>query len=228
MDKFEILDDFDEFRLGGKHVLSRENKLELASEIIGQISGLFTFIVFFLLDAFPLSKSFKRIITIIVVIFCCVQFIEIYFMLPDYQWNPFTDFEYFQVSFKSIILSCFSNLIIFIAKPICSDAMRFVRRFMLLTNKMISDMCRCSIHTTSASTKDHGDKGDNGDNGDIDDIGNHRSVRSVNTITKEDKYQRCTTVYKRLYLKWYTIKGDSDKNCDETKMSQIISLSSNV
>lgn len=64
--------------------------------------------------------------TIIIIIHTINSIINIYFYNIDYQWNPL-DFEYSQISFKSIRLSSLINIALFVAKPLFGDLMRYLR-----------------------------------------------------------------------------------------------------
>ena len=108
---------------------------------------------------------------VVYVLFAISNFAYLYFYAKDFEWNPF-DFEYSQISFKSIILSSIINLIIFVSKPSFNDIMRYLK----------GKIGKCKLLSKS----------------------------NTKIINKKRDYQRCGTVYKRPYLKWYDIKSSID------------------
>lgn len=92
--------------------------------IFWQLISILLLMNIFLIDAIPLCVQLKRVTVITVAIFCSIEAQGIYFYSEDYQWNPF-NFEYSQLSFKSIILSSYVNLIIFMTKRVFSDVIRY-------------------------------------------------------------------------------------------------------
>ena len=54
--------------------------------------------------------------------------------MPDVVWNPFQSFEYSEISFKSVFISCSMNLALFVLKPFLSSMMRGIRRRICVTS----------------------------------------------------------------------------------------------
>ena len=86
-------------------------------------------LLLFISDAIPVSINSKRIIVLVFVLMMSYNTGMIYFFRQDYQWNPFGNkIEYSQISFKSLLLSSYVNLIIFIGKPLFADVMRLIKK----------------------------------------------------------------------------------------------------
>ena len=66
---------------------------EFVAEIFFHVGFIVTVSVYFLMDAIPLSITFKRIANIVFIIFSIYNTLYDYFIGKDYQWNPF-DFKY--------------------------------------------------------------------------------------------------------------------------------------
>ena len=81
----------------------------------------------FLMDALPVNIKLKRAALITVSVFGIIDAHYTYFYAQDYQWNPFNS-RYSQISFKSIVLSSWVNVIIFLTKPLWSDTTRYIRK----------------------------------------------------------------------------------------------------
>ena len=170
------------------------NKFEFGANVMMHIGVFSATIVLFLLDAIPLSIKLKRFGIGLYVIVFISEVIKVYFFRQDFEWNPFNS-KYTQISFKSIIISSQINLILFMVKPVFSDTIRYLKRYI-------------SLKLNFMSSKSHS-------NSTGDDIKSKRNV-----IVDKYKYQRCGTVYKRPYLKWN--KFESAIN-NEIKLDEIVS-----
>ena len=156
------------------------DEYSMASIIISQMALISAFSIIFLLDATPYSVKLKKSIIIGAVFGTAFKAVSNYLWTPEYQWNPF-GYKHSEISFKSTILSSWTNLTIFVAKPIWNDFMQYLTK--LMRNKGASSAA--------------GDKASIG------------------------SYQRCTTVYKRPYLKWYKIQASSFGDDNATQMATI-------
>ena len=160
--------------------------IEFACQTTANIGALLVNICLFLLDAVPVSINIKRMAIIVYVIFAVYESIEVYFFYQEFEWNPF-DSKYTQISFKSLLLSSYGNLIVFVAKPIFGDMVRYLK-------KNIKGKSKLSI----ASYKNP----------------------NIPPHDCQDDYQRCSTVYKRPYLKWKKFKSpinEAAKDNDDAK-----------
>ena len=122
----------------------------LAAQLLWQGVIIIISIVLFLLDATPVSIKCQRFVTIGFVVYCCFEVTVVYFYGIDYQWNPF-DWEYTQISFKGISLSSLTNLMLFVAKPLVSDMMRYLRNNMC--GRSSKDDFNCNSDNPITSTK---------------------------------------------------------------------------
>ena len=148
-------------------------KTILVYEICHQIATISTALLFFIIDALPIAIKIKRIGIVLFISWMCYNCARTYFYFEDFQWNPFgNDFEYSEISFKSMILSSYINLVIFTGKPILSDVIRWLRKQMMNT---------CD--------KESNEKMSDKDN----------KRNSINDIAN---VSRCGTVYKRPLIKW--------------------------
>ena len=152
-------------------------------EIFIQIGYIVVLVAIFLLDAIPVSIKVKRISIIILVIVATNGCIFYYFNAPDFEWNPFKNkYKYSQISFKSIVLSSYVNLILFIVKPVCSDLLRYLK----------------SVYVKCQKTPNMNIS-----------LRNNTSSDNINTNTNTN-YQRCGTMYKRPYLRINKIHTNYD------------------
>ena len=78
-------------------------------------------------DAIHVSKRFKVISRIIVVMYFVFFIVWFYFSGKDAQWNPFESYgiKESNISFKSIYLSSLTNVALFSFKPLLKDIHRF-------------------------------------------------------------------------------------------------------
>ena len=88
------------------------------------------FILVFCIDGLYIPNKTKKLILGIMSISGLAMTIRTYFRMGEVEWNPFEDynFSHTQISFKSLFLSSSGNLVLFLAKPILSDMMRYLRR----------------------------------------------------------------------------------------------------
>ena len=167
--------------------LNSFNQSEIASEIIIQITIIGIVIGLFLLDSINLSNNVKRF-SIIICIACIIfHAIYLYFFEQDYEWNPFK-FQFTKISFKSVLLSSYVNLILFISKPICSDIIRWLR-------KRKRTCCKPNTNNTY----------------------NAVAMDNINTNQCIKMLQRSSTVYKRPYLQWNMTNKKSSSNGNDVK-----------
>lgn len=153
--------------------------------------------VFFVFDAVPFSINIKRIAILAFIFFAIYNAIFVYFFAKDLEWNPF-EFEYSQISFKSITLSAYINIIIFVGKPIFHDIIACIKR---ASARSIDNNDRSSGQERRASI-----------------------AEMKHTTEKEKGYHRCGAIYKRPYLKWVEhvqSRSVGDSN-NENTMSMII------
>ena len=164
------------------------NKFEFAADVIMQIAVVLASIVLFLADAVPLSTNIKRGLIGLYGIVFLNQIVYIYFFRPDFEWNPLEK-QYTQISFKSIIISSEINLILFVVKPVFSDMIRHLKRYVSAKMDLVH-ACLCSNSNSIDSDIKSKDK----------------TIGNINTR----KYQRCGTVYKRPYLRWSAFSVSSE------------------
>ena len=150
-----------------------------ASQIMFDIAFAVAVIELFLLDALAVSLKLKRIGIGSFIALCLISAVNTYFFEQDFEWNPF-NFKYSNISFKSIILSSYINLIIFAGKPIFSDIWRYLRRHK-----------NCNISKESRRN-----------------TLSHINHDQATPKTRFD-YQKCRTVHKRPYLRWNEIKPEN-------------------
>ena len=131
------------YNLARVHIFS--SKRALISEVSIQFGYFVIIFVLFVFDAIPLSIKTKRIAIVIFTIITTALIVEFYFAGQDFEWNPF-NIEYTQISFKSVVLSSWTNLIIFVAKPVLSDATHYLKTC------ISSRMSICSTHTVNSGT----------------------------------------------------------------------------
>ena len=157
-----------------------------AEEAVIDISVTCATILLFLLDAIPIKTNFKRIAIVVFIITMSYGAIVIYFSGIDYKWNPFKSFKYTQISFKSIMLTSYLNIILFVGKPVFTDAMRYLRK---KTKTVQCNPLCCNCETETTQNKN---------------IGNHdHGSNSVsNQSQSQSQLQRCATIYKRPFVKW--------------------------
>ena len=193
------------------------NGAEVFATVISQIALFIIAVTLFLIDSLDLSIKLKRICICVCVICLVYNTINIYFFSNDYQWNPFGnhDFDHTLISFKSILLSSYINLIIFIAKPVGSDTMRYFKS-KLRHARGFCHCCVCcqadsddnnnssrvqSIFSQSAGGDDEmGSKQSSIHTGD--NINGSMNPQILASSRNEKQLQRCGTVYKRPFLKW--------------------------
>ena len=84
----------------------------------------------FVFDAIFISNTNKNIL--IVMIACVVSYTTIYgyFDLPDVYWDPFNN-GHTRMSVKSINISAYTNLVLFMLKPIVTQIARFCRQIII-------------------------------------------------------------------------------------------------
>ena len=146
------------------------------------LSGLVAYEIIFFLDALLiLQPKIRLIATTSISLFTFYYGLNWYFYEKDYLWNPFDkyNFEYTQISSKSLYISSCFNLTLFILKPLISDSSRYVRR------KMDYYCCNNNV--------DHNHKNNNNNENDV-------------TIVETNVSQRCYSVYKRPYTKWQPVE----------------------
>ena len=98
----------------------------LAGQVMFCIAFFTIFMCLFLLDGIGLPLKLKRVWIIMFVAGGIIICMDVYFSEQDFLWNPF-NFENSQISFKSIILSSYANVILFAGKPLFSDLMRYLK-----------------------------------------------------------------------------------------------------
>ena len=171
------------------------DKFEFGAQVMMQIGVVLAIIVLILIDAIPLSIHIKRAAIGLYAIVLIYDVAILYFLRPDFEWNPFNS-KYTQISFKSIIISSEMNIILFMVKPVLSDTIRHLKRCISVKID--------SIYLRLCSKSDSTD---------------YDIKENSNVIVNKCKYQRCGTVYKRPYLKWNTIKSEKD----EFELNKIVS-----
>ena len=100
--------------------------IEMAAKCMGQFCVCVGCVMIFCLDAIDASISIKRLMISISSIAFAYEAIYQYFYTPDYQYNPFNS-KYTDISFKSLILSSYINLFIFITKPLYRDVLYYIK-----------------------------------------------------------------------------------------------------
>ena len=141
------------------------------------VLGLLILFVFFAMDAVMIDNRKKNIILCIVVLVSLTIEIEFFFTKDDVIWNPFgNDFnKYTRISFKSLLLSSWMNLILFMAKPVLTN----FRRALLKFKRQCCNVCGFKSNNTSA---------------------NHTSNNNV----IQSKYNHvCDLLYKRPKIEWF-------------------------
>ena len=160
--------------------------LKSVSAVLYYVSSIMVILILFVLDALPLSMKIKRVFIVAFVVSVSQLLIVIYFNYPDFEWNPLGNsnndkFKYTQISFKSLMLSSWFNLMIFISKPIFSDVMRFLIRTKSKFSKCNSiKICR-NQNDSDTTTK-----------------GSHDT--NLSDALNENTY-RCGTIHKRPWVK---------------------------
>ena len=85
----------------------------------------------FVFDAICIENKYKNLFIVSGVSWCMYHVLYVYFSIDDTEsnWNPFEkyNFEYSQISFKSILISSQINLSLFMLKPIFSQISRKIR-----------------------------------------------------------------------------------------------------
>ena len=176
--------------------------------IMTMVSVMIGFTVTFLVDAIPLKYRLKRIGTAIVAFVCLIGLILTYFTYDNLFVNPFAEqsgnindnnsdnsngdysFQHSKISVKSVFLGAYSNLIIFICKPILGDLAKW------LQNKW---KYNCSCYAT--------------DEYDIDDM-DSPAVRRLTTLSETQALERLVSIYKQPRLKWN--KNGDEANMDDS------------
>ena len=158
--------------------------LNFVCGITFNVSTIMVILLLFVLDALPLSIKIKRIFIAAFVVLVSIFLTVIYFNYQDFQWNPFGNkFQYTQISFKSLMLSSWFNLMIFVGKPVFTDVARFLRKSKLVN---VINVCNCHRETDTKTVNNHD--------------------RSLSAAVNENTY-RCGTIYKRPWVKWNKING---------------------
>ena len=95
----------------------------LEDTIISAFVVCLTFLLLFLLDAMPLKHKLKRKIVIAFVLLYVPLAIWQYFYYNDIFYNPFEsyNFQHTRISIKSVFLASYSNILLFIAKPVLRE-----------------------------------------------------------------------------------------------------------
>ena len=106
---------------------------------------MFTACLTFLLDAVPIVYRIKRIFIIVATVLLFMIILSAYFTYDDILYNPFEayKFKYTEISLKSTFLGSYSNILLFVAKPLFGDIFRW-----------IAANYKCKDH----KTQDEGDK----------------------------------------------------------------------
>ena len=108
--------------------------------IIQVLSSVITFCAIFTIDAVPVKYSIKRKTLFIIAIILSFFIIVRYFTYDDYLYmNPFEsyNFKYTKMSVKSLHLGAYTNIVLFVAKPMLGDGARWLsaRCCLCCTNK---------------------------------------------------------------------------------------------
>ena len=146
----------------------------IAYFILSSIVLVCVYLFLFILDATSISTKFKNMCIILVVLYGTYVCLFVYFFADDTQWNPFKkyNFEFTNVSFKSLFIGSQSNLCLFILKPILSQIVRKMRK--------------CAIHKQKNKKEEK----------------NYNTIASTINKHNDDIRQRSYVLYKRPYVHW--------------------------
>ena len=196
------------------------NNTEFALECTGHLCSFMACVALFCIDAFGVSVIVKRIIISLASFGCGGSIIYQYFFTLDYEYNPF-DTKYTNISFKSVLLSSFVNVWLFISKPLCRDFRHFIKRIFRNTKRNIS------IHLNARNM--------NGESSINRHIQPKSAIANQNiAIVANDSdiinYQRCSAVYMRPYVRWHKINNINmdthiTRTNDEQKINEILIVS---
>ena len=100
---------------------------ELIAGVFGWIMFVLIIAVIFMMDALLISIKIKKILITLAALYLMYSAIYWYFTAKDVLYNPF-EFKHSQISFKSILLSSLVNVSFFVAKPLFSDVIKYMKR----------------------------------------------------------------------------------------------------
>ena len=198
---------------------STESVASLFSGAFTLIELIFISFTFFCVDAIPISINMKRILFALLSLLFTRFIVVQYFYGEDYDWNPFDEhhFKYTKISLKSVVISSGINVILFMGKPMFVDLIRYVKKSTKLK-------CSCNINLNSESN----DTGiDNKSNNDDKHDQSKTHINQHNDNDMDYDLTRCSTVYKRPFIKWNNLIVEDEDAAIE--LAEVVSgLQANV
>ena len=207
--------------LNVNHRLPRESVASLFSANMTVVELILISFTFFCVDAIPVSINMKRILFALISLMMTRFMVVEYFYGEDYEWNPFDehDFKYAKISLKSVVISSGINVILFMGKPMFVDLIRYVQKLTKLK-------CSCNIHSNSESNDTSVNSKSNNDDK-HDESKTHMHINPHNDNDMDYCLTRCSTVYKRPFIKWNKLIVDDEDEAIE--LAQVVSgLQANV
>ena len=125
------------------NTISSSEDGHIADFIFKKIVVLILFGTLFCLDAIPIKYHFKRMLLIIYLCRFIPYVITQYFVYDDISYNPLQkyNFKHTSISIKGVYLGSYVNLVVFVAKPVVVDLIKWLKQKLTVksNNKQLQD-----------------------------------------------------------------------------------------